>query len=958
MGSSSFCHRMLICALCALLVTVPVKAEAQQSKTSKQKASTPAPQKNPSGDQPKPETSAPPASGQDSRNQAISDFESTLAKGLNAAQEDSDYVPCFFTAQQLLQLRPVVPTTRLTGAEAESFVSNVMDAVVSAKIFSDFERSEIVSDLSTTEFENLTSSAALAKVVAILQNAESSAVIFSGYAKDTTGDPIGPDKAKKLVDAAVLDAKQVSEFNLSTSDPTVSAEVGDAMKSFQKYLSDQHFENMTGPDALSALASSSTTYATALKVQKQSSTQPEVQGAVAAGAQGLSDTIRVASTERSNANAAIVNGARSQLGSLKRPLDIACAMSVLSWSETRFAFGRLIANEYIGVQIIVRNVNEKQEFLLQDAAVAVDSDLSGRKGRFFSGRDRIIVRALTVTQKDDSPRNIFINALSGVGIVMSTVVPFVGAVNFTDATTAFNVGLVPGLGKVWTDNTTDQIKLLDDIGFSSSMNQKTVVPKSGTVMFVMFVPAKPFQQGWWTQPCAETLSNGLDLNPPHPPLKSPNGSTLDSLSGDSAQAGDQHKVVDDVGLDLNLAYQKCQGSTTLEVAKVKYPTTREKTYYRNRNIPYKHWSPNADAIFRELAFAVVSGIHIQEASQTKPSLAAVDCPEDKLGNVDFSKQASGAVSCSVTGQNLDQVAKLRLRNAQDATDSKTAEGDVTVNGDATSAKVSFPLSQIGPLDKTAYKVYSVTKNSVEDGGGQTLHFALSPFVQDDATKPAQIDLAKLDSTGSASVALSGYHLDKVIKIDFKSTALGATSPANEVSVSNPSATSLTFSIKPTDDLGKVVKDTAAVTVTASLVTSNSPQPDPQPTASLKFIRSSAAGTATGAIDLQLSGKSFTFVAKAVKTSSPPQTLIITNAGSSPVNITAANLTGAQKAEYSVVSNCAAPISKQPCPAAASGGSIAITIVFKPLAKDKGDATLNITDSNGKIYPVVLTGTLQ
>src|SRR5208282_5898350 len=118
-------------------------------------------------------------------------------------------------------------------------------------------------------------------------------------------------------------------------------------------------------------------------------------------------------------------------------------------------------------------------------------------------------------------------------------------------------------------------------------------------------------------------------------------------------------------------------------------------------------------------FAVVSGIHIQEASQTKPALTGVNCPEDKLGNVDFSKQSGDAISCDIAGQNLDQVAKLRLRNAQDATDSKTAEGTVTVNGDNTSAKVSFPLSQIGPLDKPAYKVYTVTKDSVEDGGGQT-----------------------------------------------------------------------------------------------------------------------------------------------------------------------------------------------------------------------------------------------
>jgi hypothetical protein len=36
--------------------------------------------------------------------------------------------------------------------------------------------------------------------------------------------------------------------------------------------------------------------------------------------------------------------------------------------------------------------------------------------------------------------------------------------------------------------------------------------ESGTVMFVIFVPSKQFEQGWWAQPCAETVSNGVLLN--------------------------------------------------------------------------------------------------------------------------------------------------------------------------------------------------------------------------------------------------------------------------------------------------------------------------------------------------------------------------------------------------------------------------------------------------------------
>ena len=99
------------------------------------------------------------------------------------------------------------------------------------------------------------------------------------------------------------------------------------------------------------------------------------QDAALSGTGSVVDTAKSASTDHSSANASIVDSTRKTLASFTRPIDVGCAMSILSWSETRYAFGRLIANEYIGVQIVVRNISDQQEFLLHDAAVAVDSDL-------------------------------------------------------------------------------------------------------------------------------------------------------------------------------------------------------------------------------------------------------------------------------------------------------------------------------------------------------------------------------------------------------------------------------------------------------------------------------------------------------------------------------------------------------------------------------------------------------
>src|SRR5208282_5105950 len=98
---------------------------------------------------------------------------------------------------------------------------------------------------------------------------------------------------------------------------------------------------------------------------------------------------------------------------------------------------------------------------------------------------------------------------------------------------------------------------------------------------------------------------------------------------------------------------------------------------------------------------------------------------------------TGTLSCEVTGEGLDKVATLRLRNAQDATDTDTADGTVTVSGDASKAKVTFQIPKLGGLEKPAYKVYMVSTTGVESFANQTLHFDLNPFVTE--LSPASFD---------------------------------------------------------------------------------------------------------------------------------------------------------------------------------------------------------------------------
>jgi hypothetical protein len=188
-------------------------------------------------------------------------------------------------------------------------------------------------------------------------------------------------------------------------------------------------------------------------------------------------------------------------------------------------------------------------------------------------------------------------------------------------------------------------------------------------------------------------------------------------------------------------------------------------YFEPKAVGYKNWTPNALALFRELSLSAIAGTHIQEEKDTKPSLTKLDCPVDDKGDLKFDSAQSGSISCTLTGTNLDKVQKLKLRNAQDATDNKTADAAVSTSGDSKTAKALLPLDQVGPLNAKAYKVYSVTKDGIEDGGNQILHLGLQPFLSE-KPDPPEVDLAKLPATVAQkiTVTLKGYHLDKLKEV--------------------------------------------------------------------------------------------------------------------------------------------------------------------------------------------------
>lgn len=873
---------------------------------------------------------------------------------ISATEYPADYIPCVFTLRELLGLRLTPVAATLTSSEDEELKELLVSEVtgqVSDNAMSPRMKSRFIEDVTNTTFEGLTPSQALARVITSLQKITAEQ------------DPI--DQLEKAAQAKeVSQLINVAELQLPMG-LLYRDEHEDELAIVEKNIASNLTDTMKPLDRIIQLAANVATALTGVHYQypgfqiplqtltRNLQTVEKDLAAKAPPAEVQSKTVDELNAQNIAIQAIVESARKGIAAAFQRPLDVGCAMSILSWNEVRFAFGRLIANEYIGVQIVVRNLNDKQEFSLHDAELSVDTDINGRYGRFYSGRDKLVVRGLSLAQADYTPRNFTVHVAEAVGTVMSAALPVAGTV-FRDAVGVYNGGFLPGFKTTWTDHSVDQLNLLSDIGFSSSTNYKTVVPKSGSVMFVIFIPSKQFEEGWWVQSCAEHISI-----PAPSPLPYFTGLSLGSLP-----------QAPHVGIDLNAARELCrkygqiaeQPNNTVqpEVApttatsgkaaplppaqtvgpsvSASKPTSAQATQapivLSANDVPYRKWSPIALSIFREIAWAVVAGTHIQEV-QNESVITQLKCPVDDMGNIVFSK--TGTLSCDVTGEALDKVATLRLRNAQDATDTNTADGSVTVSGDATKAKVTFQLSTLGGLNKPAYKVYAVTSTGVETFANQTIHFDLNPFVSD--LTPATADPSK---QSSMPFTLKGFHLDKIAKVQlYEGTYKVGAAPLLQYDLdSGGTATQAAFTVKASDDdLKKKASEGSGEELAVELLVKNS----------------SGSPVGGGSISLKstvsLSPESLAFDAQTVKTTSSAKVVTLTNSGTTALTSFAAKLGGTNPSDFSEANTCGATV--------AAGAKCEFNVKFAPTSVGKLAATLNISyaeEGVQKSQSVKVTGT--
>jgi len=352
------------------------------------------------------------------------------------------------------------------------------------------------------------------------------------------------------------------------------------------------------------------------------------------------------SEDKKNAAEAVANSVTRtvlQNSPIKRPPDVSCGMSVLPWNITRWAFGREIADNFIVVQVTVRNLNNQQQFLVHDVELAVDTQ-PGIFNRFGSSTDQATIDGVALTAEEGwSSRAFWLRLATLVGSIVSAASVPVGGPSFKDAAGIYSGAFIPALNKFLKDHTAEQIARLDSAAFSNSQSRKVIVSKNDSATFDTFLPVHSLTQIDWEhiyyyKTGAKTIDPGADF--------------------------------------------------ILKKAK-----------------NYKDWSALALLGLNNSTYVIVSGAHISE-TPSEAQISSILCPPTNSATIDLTQVTGDSITCSMKGTNLQVVAQIILENAVDPNDHVYAVGTSAISGaDPSQATVSFKLKDLEQLKASNNKVF-------------------------------------------------------------------------------------------------------------------------------------------------------------------------------------------------------------------------------------------------------------
>jgi len=411
------------------------------------------------------------------------------------------------------------------------------------------------------------------------------------------------------------------------------------------------------------------------------------------------------------------------------PKDIGCSMSVFPWNIARMVFGRTVANNYLAVQVVVRNLDNDHEFLIHDAELAVDS-YSSQLERFQVGHEKQAVRAVVVYGQNYDRRASWSRSVEAIGTILGSIVSIPDSNDIlTSATGAYTSGFMPSWTKLFPDLTTQNLNNLNDLGFSAAAASRIVVPKGGSVPFVVFIPVKPLEQACWLQ---TNYVPWMDIAPNTSCTATPNGDPMTLPAGTYTSPWDQNPPPSPI-----------PGSTL-------------------KSVRFKDWNAAQLTALQKHAYAVIAGSHIQ-AIGSNPALRSITCDaQDTAGLIHIALLNGKDLNCTLTGADLSSAKTLQASSAS-TPGASPIKAPVTTNGDSTLAKATFAAADVSKFTDPIYQLHALDSAGTDTDLKQTLNILPAPTIDsksfDSSTVAAMITAQK--------IKFNGTHLAQVTSVLFK-----------------------------------------------------------------------------------------------------------------------------------------------------------------------------------------------
>ncbi len=368
--------------------------------------------------------------------------------------------------------------------------------------------------------------------------------------------------------------------------------------------------------------------------------------------------------EEANALLEAVTDTAAQFAPANPPEHILCSESILSWNEASDVVGRRVANTYIVIQVVIRNLSADHEFLLHDVEALLNT------GRFYTTHDHDVVRGVAEMMQATSPRNVAINTATAIGTSVGAAYGIL-SVNAKVGLNIWQSGVIPGLKVIFPDNTIRQVARIDSLAFSPG-GSTMVIPKNSAVGVLAFLPQKQFL---W--PCVEKPPSSKDNS----------GTSKSKNAGGAQQSADSAGSAES---DLPNPYE-CEPT----------PQIRNEKWLKvkHRDKELKDLDSAQMNRLQQSIEVLVAGVHVQEVT---PTGTITDFTCDSSVQEMFK---DSSVTCKVKGTNLDKVATIILLDPASGANGSTALGTVQANaGDNTAGSVSFPACQLNNLTKSTYQV--------------------------------------------------------------------------------------------------------------------------------------------------------------------------------------------------------------------------------------------------------------